>query len=260
MLLVVDKTSLFRIRSFRSRKVTQMRPLLPSICLVLLLKPLAAHAAETPESILDHTRSVYSALASYSDKGTVTTEYTATSRYTFSFTTRFNRSPRHFLFDFNTPSGGRVVIWADPDAFHTWWKATGQTSNYPNPNNSIAITLNDYPTTGVISKIIPLLYSKAGLPGTIAEFVPSRLAGMEQVDGNKCFKLEGSASDSYGATGAKVNTRTVTLWVDSTTYLVRKISEQSPAPPGILNRITTTFDPQANPRLEDSVFRFAPPR
>jgi outer membrane lipoprotein-sorting protein len=240
--------------------MTKMRPLLRFICLLLLVKPLVAYAAETPESILEHTKSVYAALTSYSDKGTVTKEYTATSRDTYSFTTRFNRSPRHFLFDFNTPSGGHVVIWADPDAFHTWWKATGQTSNYPNPNNANAITLNDYPTTGAISKIVPLLYAKAALPGTIAQFVPSRLAGMEQVGGSKCFKLEGTASDSYGATGAKVNTRTVTLWVDSTSYLVRKISEEAPAPPGMLNRITTTFDPQANPKLEDGLFKFTPPR
>ncbi len=240
--------------------MTRTRPFLRSICLLLLVKPLAAHAAETPEAILEHTRSVYAALSSYADKGTVTKEYTATSRDTYSFTTHFNRSPRHFLFDFNTPSGGRVVIWAAPDAFHTWWKATGQTTHYPNPNNTNALTLNDYPTSGAISKIVPLIYAKAGLPGTIAQFVPTRLVGMEQVGSSKCFKLEGTASDSYGATGARVNIRTVTLWIDSTSYLVRKISEEAPASPGMLNRITTTFDPQVNPKLEDGIFRFTPPR
>jgi outer membrane lipoprotein-sorting protein len=258
MLAVVNKTPLFRIRTFPL--TMSRRPLLRSICLLLVLRPLAAYAAETPEAILEHTRSVYAALSSYSDKGTVTKEYTATSRDTYSFTTRFNRSPRHFLFDFNTPSGGRLVIWGDPDAFHSWWKATGQANDYPNPSNTNALTLNDYPTNGAISKIVPLLYAKAALPGTIAQFVPSRLAGMEQVGDTKCFKLEGIASDSYGATGRKVNTRVVTLWIDSASYLVRKISEESPASPGMLNRITTTFDPQANPKLEDGVFRFSPPR
>jgi outer membrane lipoprotein-sorting protein len=228
--------------------------------MLLLVKPLAAHAAETPEAIVEHMRSVYAALTSYSDKGTVTREYSATSRDTFSFTTHFNRSPRHFLFDFNKPSGDRLVVWGDPDAFHTWWKAAGQTNHYPNPNNTNALTLNDYPTSGTISKIVPLLYAKAGLPGTIVQFVSKSQVGMEQVGGSKCFKLEGTASDSYGATGNKVNIRTVTLWIDSTSYLVRKISEETPASPGTLNRTTTTFDPQANPRLEDSAFKFTPPR
>jgi hypothetical protein len=203
---------------------------------------------------------VYAALSSYSDKGTVTKEYSATSRDTFSFTTHFNRSPRHFLFDFTKPSGDHLVIWGDPEAFHTWWKATGQTNHYPNPSNTNALTLNDYPTSSAISKIVPLLYAKAGLPGTIVQLVPGRLVGMEQVGGSQCFKLEGSANDSYGTTGNKVNLRTVTLWIDSASYLVRKVSEETPAPPGTLNRTTTTFDTQANPRLDDGAFKFTPPR
>jgi outer membrane lipoprotein-sorting protein len=237
-----------------------MRPFLPLVCMLVFVKPLAAHAAETPETILEHVRSVYAALTSYSDKGTVTKEYTATSRDTFSFTTNLNRSPRHFLFDYSRPGGDRLVVWGDPEAFHTWWKATGQTNHYPNPSNTNALTLNDYPTSGAISKIVPLLYSKAGLPGTIAQFVPSRLVGIEQVGGSKCFKLEGTASDSYGATGNKVNIRTVTLWIDSTSYLVRKVSEERSATTGTLNRTTTTFEPQANPRIDDGAFKFTPPR
>ncbi len=219
-----------------------------------------ARAQETPTAILEHSRSVYAALSSYSDTGTVVKDYTATSHDTYSFTTRFTRSPRHFLFDFKKPTGDRIVVWGDPNAFHSWWKTTAQVTEYPNPNNTGAITLNAFPTSGSTTKIPPLLYSKAGLPGAIAQFEPSRLAGKEDVGGNKCYRLEGTASDTYGDTGKKVNVRSVTVWIDTTSYLIRKTVEELPPTPGTLNRTTTTFEPQANPKLSDDVFQFEPPK
>jgi outer membrane lipoprotein-sorting protein len=226
--------------------------------LLLALRSLALHAEETPAAILDHARSVYAALNSYSDTGEVVKEYTATSRDRFTFTSYFNRAPRHFLFDYRSPSD-RYVVWADPDAFRVWWKATGQVSEYPNPKNSGAILTSDYPTGASISKIVPMLYAKAGLPGAVAHFDPSRLAGAEVVAGNKCYRLDGSTSDSYGQTGKQINVRKLSVWIDSTTYLIRKTVEDAPAAPGALNRTTTTFEPQANPKLSDDVFKFAPP-
>jgi outer membrane lipoprotein-sorting protein len=227
---------------------------------VLLFASAILHGEENPVAILNHARSVYAALSSYSDTGTVTKEYGASSKDKFSFATHFNRSPRGFMFDFTRPGGDHIVIWGDPDAFHVWWKATGQTSEYPNPSNTNALVLNDYPTSSVISKIPPLIYSKADLPGTIAHFQPTRLAGMEEVAGSKCYRLEGGASDSYGTTGRKVNFRNVTLWIDAGTYMVRKIIEDAPAAPGQVNRSTTEFDPQANPKLSADVFKFSPPK
>ena len=100
--------------------------------LLLALRPPALRAEETPAAILEHTRSVYAALTSYSDTGAVLKEYSPTSRDEYSFATYFTRAPRHFMFDYRKPSD-RIVIWGDPDAFHVWWKATGQVSEYPIP-------------------------------------------------------------------------------------------------------------------------------
>ena len=238
-----------------------MRFVLVSSCLLLLaLRAPATRAEETPAAILEHTRSVYAALTSYSDTGTALKEYSATSRDEYSFTTYFTRAPRHFMFDYRKPSGDRIVIWGDPDAFHVWWKTTGQVTEYPNPKNTGAITLSDYPTGGAITKIPPLLYSKGNLPGAIQTFEPDRMAGMEDVGGSKCYRLEGTSSDLYAQTGKKVNVRNLTVWIDSTSYLIRKIAEEAPAAPGSLNRTTTTFAPQANPKLTDDSFKFTPPR
>jgi outer membrane lipoprotein-sorting protein len=229
-------------------------------CLFLLgLRPAALLAQQSPADILEHTRSAYAALASYSDTAATIHEYGPSSQEASSFTTFFNRAPRHFLFDYRKPSD-RIVVWGDPDAFHVWWKATGQVTEYPNPKNTGAIMLNDYPTTGTITKIPPLLYFKANMPGSIADFDPKRLAGMEDVGGSKCYRLEGSTSDTYGQTGKKVNVRSLTLWIDSSTYLVRRIVEESPTRAGMLNRTTTTITPQANPQISDDHFQYTPPK
>jgi hypothetical protein len=50
--------------------------------------------------------------------------------------------------------------------------------------------------------------------------------------------------------------------IDVETLLVRKIFEDTPngLGAGLRNRVTTTFEPQANPVLEDSRFRFTVPK
>jgi outer membrane lipoprotein-sorting protein len=230
--------------------------------LALAFSPLTMGGQETPGAILEHSRSVYGALSSYSDSGTTVIEYGPSNqpgRDENSFSTWFNRAPRHFLFEYRKPSD-RMVIWGDPDAFHVWWKATGQVSEYPNPKNTGALTLSDYPTNSTISKIPPLLYSKANLPGAVAAFEPTRVAGTEEVDGSKCYRLEGTASDSYGQTGNKVNQRHITVWIDASSFLVRKVVEEAATAPGSVNRTTSTFRPQANPQISDDHFQFAPPR
>jgi outer membrane lipoprotein-sorting protein len=230
------------------------------IGILLLLGPVASYAEDSPAAILDRARAAYEALNSYSDTGTVIYEYSPTAHDEHRFSTQFKRNPRHFLLDLRKGSGDRIVIAGDPDAFHVWRKATGQVTEYPNPNNSGAITLNEFPTNGVSTKIPSLLYGKANLPGAFQHFVPERDAGLEPCGEKKCHRLEGETSDSYGGTGKTVNVRKLSVWIEADTYLVRKVIEEAPATPGTLNRTTTSFIPQANPKLADDVFEFTPPK
>ena len=247
-------------RTRNDRAVNTLSILVLAAGSLLLARPTLLRAEDNAAAVFEHTRTVYAALNSYSDTGKVLKEYSPSSRDEGSFSTYFTRSPRHFLFDYRGPTSDRLVVWGDPDAFHVWWKATGQLTDYPNPGNANAIILNDYPTRSVVTKIPPLLYSKAGLPGALQHFQPQEMTSAEDGMGHKCFRLEGVTSDTYGTTGRQVNVHLLALWVDASSYLVRKIVEQSPAPPGALNRVTTTFDPQPNPRLNDQVFQFADPR
>ena len=118
-----------------------------------------------------------------------------------------------------------------------------------------------YPTNGSATQIASLVFAKAGLVSTLAELEEMTPAGTELINGRSAHKLTGIAQSTYGATGRHVNVRRTTVWIDAETLLVRKIFEDTPkgAPAGSRNRITTTFEPQANPSLDDSRFKFVVP-
>jgi outer membrane lipoprotein-sorting protein len=233
---------------------------LPAVAVVLSFHLLATQAslAQTAESILQKSRDTYGQLKSYADTGVVLYEYGTTSEDKHTFSTAFNRAPRHVLLDFHKQGGDRYVIWADPDAFHTWWKATGQKTDYPNPNNTGALSLSAPQTSGLALKIPTLLYGKA-FESAMLKMKDPGLAGAEDVEGHRCHRISGRASDVYGATGREVNIHQVTAWIDAESFLVRKMAEEFSAPPGQRNRVITTFEPQTNPTLDEAKFKFAPP-
>lgn len=213
---------------------------------------------------LQKSRAVYAALKSYADTGTVLHEsgINSVSRHTFR---TYYRAPRHFFFEFNEDKadGGSVLaIWCEGGDFQSWWTDSRVHSTYPPGKGSAAFTSASSFTVGSAIQIPSLLFSTAGLVATMGELAEMTAAGTELIGGRPAHKLTGVARSKYGATGHVVNERSVTVWIDVETLLVRKIFEDTPKgfPAGSRNRITTTFDPQANPALDDSRFKFAVPR
>ena len=215
--------------------------------------------AQNADEILQKMRATYGALKSYSDTGVVLSEYGSSSEDRHPFTTYFNRTPRHFVLDFRKQGGDRYVVWGDPDAFHNWWKTTGNQTDYPNPNNAPAISLSGRNTGGAALKIPTLLYSKAALGGDFNNFADVVLDGTEPISGRRCYRLIGRASDLYAATGKEVNTRKMTIWIDTESLLIRQVREEWKGLPGQRSRTTTTYQPQANPVLDDARLKFVPP-
>lgn len=229
--------------------------------LALLLSALSGQSAAAADDVLARSRAAYAALTTYADTGTVDVEFgnaPGGSRERHTFRT-FYRAPRQLLFDFvKANNADRFVVWSDDAAFRTWWKATGSTSTYPKGQGLSAFTNGSVPTVGALIAITPWLFPQSGLGGTLTEFADVRDAGTETVAGRPCHKLVGVARSVYGATGHVTNVRRTTVWIDAESLLVRKIVEDA-SEGKIINRKTYSFEPQANPKLDDGRFEFTPP-
>jgi outer membrane lipoprotein-sorting protein len=217
-----------------------------------------AASAQSAENILQKTRDLYSQMQSYADTGVVLSEYGSSSEDKHTFSLAFSRAPRRLLLDFHKEGGDQFVIWAEPEAFHTWWKMTGQQYDYPNPNNIPAISMSEHPTAGVGLKIPTLLYGKV-FGSAMLNLHDPVLDGTEDVDGKNCYRIAARASDVYAQTSKEVNVRKATVWIDADSFLIRKMTEDWKTIPGQRNRKTTTFEPRANPKLDDDQFKFVPP-
>jgi outer membrane lipoprotein-sorting protein len=227
------------------------------IALISVTFAAAQSHAQSADDIVKKMRDTYGALNSYADSAVMVREYGATDRHTFA--TCFKRTPRHFLLDFHKEGGDRYAVWGDPDGFHTWWKTTKQTTDYPNPSNTPAITLSGPPTESAVVKIPTLLYPNADLGGDFTNFAAAKVEGNDDIRGHRCYRLTGKASDSYAASGKEVNIRKMTLWIDAESFLLRQVREEWPPVGGTSTRLTTTYEPQSNPSLDEAKFKFSPP-
>jgi outer membrane lipoprotein-sorting protein len=216
----------------------------------------APRAQESGDDIWTRVRAVYAGLKSYEDTGAVINEYGVDSVDKFPFAMRFSRSPRRFILDYN-PQGARFVIWGDPDAFHTWWKTTGDQYDFPNPNNTGAFVGG--PIRGTGQKIPTLLYAKASLLSDFSNLTDLVNDGTEAVSGHKCHRLMGITRDVYAATTKEVNVRKMTLWIDAESLLIRKVLEEWKPLPGTRSRVITTYEPRANMPIDDTRFAFKAP-
>jgi outer membrane lipoprotein-sorting protein len=228
---------------------------------VACLLPVCPNAAS--DDILVRSRAMYAALKSYADTGTVVYEYgtNSVSRHTFK---TYYRAPRNFYFDFvedKADGGSRLAIWCDGGDFQTWWSDTGIHNVYPTGQGATAFVGAIVPTVGSATMIASLVFANAGLVSTMGELGEMTLAGTEVVSGRTMQKLTGVAKSTYGRTGHETNVRRTTIWIDAESLLVLKIFEDTPkgTVAGSRRRITTTFQPQPNPALDDSRFKFVVP-
>jgi outer membrane lipoprotein-sorting protein len=224
----------------------------------------AAAAAPGPsaEEVIKKMRAAYAALASYSDKGTITTEEKpvgATMTIERStFVTRF-KHPKQFYFEFTKDpkvSNERYVIWCPGDIFSTWWSASQATEAYAQGEGQNAFAVGEYPTAGSALLVPPLLFGANNLHGPIVDLATAALTGPDSIDGRPAHVLSANLKANYWSD----TTRATKIWVDTQTYLVIKIFEDTPTGSGsAIERVTATFAPVANPKLEAAEFSFSPP-
>ncbi|MBI1211244.1 MAG: hypothetical protein GC190_07265 [Alphaproteobacteria bacterium] len=236
-----------------------------ALLLVAMTASFAAAADPAPapgsaDDIWQKTAATYAALKSYADTGTVLVELPGLTE-THNFTSRF-QSPRFYFFDFTKhEDSDRYVIWSDAQAFHTWWRTTQLEDEYPPGTGINAFAQADFLTTGSALKLAPLIFAGSGLQGPLLNFNDIQLDGTETISGHKCYRLIGMTRDIYTATGKEVNIRQITVWIESDTFMIRKIVEDAPrgTPPAQAGQTTTTFEPKANPKLDEASFHFEAP-
>lgn len=225
-----------------------------------------ADALPAAAELMDRVRATYAALHSYADEGVIVIETALGSGPMIverhQFTTRY-QSPRQFFLDFHKsrgPGAERYLIWGEGEDLQTWWSATRVHEKYPKGKGSAAFAVSALPTKDATTLIVPLLFAGAGLQGPLTSFTPTGAVALEPLAGHQCYKLPGRMGLAYG-TGNISGARTVTVWIDGQSLLVRQILEDTPAGSGqgVVARVTTTLTPEPNPTLQPASFHFAVP-
>jgi hypothetical protein len=237
---------------------------LPALITASLLPQVGA--AQQEGDIVAKSRAAYAALTSYADSGTVIIESKVSGGPAIVEHHRFvtyYQAPRRFFHDFREDpkaGGDQVVVWCDGSDFNTWWSATKVHDRYEKGRGATAFAVTQLPTNGSVTQIPPLLFATAGLHGPLADFANYRMVATEEIAGRRHYKLSGDVTLAY-QTGRGGRARATTVWIDAETLLVRKVVEETPPglPGGTVQRVTTTFDPRANPSLGAERFRFLPP-
>jgi outer membrane lipoprotein-sorting protein len=237
-------------------------PVLLAALAVLLAAP-ASRAETEADQLWQRVTAAYDALGTYSDSGEIVTEYGSGTAVQIREQHRFKtalKRPRQFYFEFDEdPDAGadRFVLWCEGAEFNTWWLTTKVHEVYPKGKGIDAFAVASLPTKGTAVLVPGLLFGSAGLKGPLHSLEELRLDGSGRIGGRDHVKLSGIVREKYG-TSYVSSEYPATLWIDSESLLIRRILLDTP-PGGGINRSTTTFDPVADPAVDDALFRFSPP-
>ena len=245
---------------------------LVSTCTCLLLLSSAAPSAVpdqteqdafTADQLLDRMSKAYATCKSYRDSGTVKNVYIrADGEQTVEkpFTTAFVR-PDRFRFEYRDQKTNnrqyRYIIWSDGKVVQTWWDVR---PGIEKPD-SLAMALES--ATGVSSG------AARRMPGLLisdplgAGWEIKRLRDLKRLDDAKldtvdCFRVQGETG-TRTQTPVTFTRGPVTLWIEKSTFLVRRIDEQGKFDT-FRTEQTTTYDPVFDGEITDKMLEFDPPK
>lgn len=228
--------------------------------------PAASPATPTPEQraaeALAETRRAYAAVKSFTDQGTVqrtivkgTGERAPAPRR---FTLAFAR-PDRWRFEYAPPEQGAApgagggaasasarehhAVWQDDSGSARLWR-TAQPMGQPRSTLAAALAEGGGLSQGVLPLYARLLLpDQVSTPSLLERLNDAKSEREETVQGHRCTVVTGQSARGP-----------VTLWLCSTTRLIRQMEIRSDV------AVTTfTFNPQINPTLGPSAFRFQPP-
>lgn len=238
--------------------------------------PTRASDQAPPKLPIELTKAIahYGSLTSYADTGTIVQEApgivdTAKTKMYFRRSTRDLYVELHGVNSVTPATRFSIDMSANR---HVIWMLQGEMATYDFRSRNHqrvksegggqvrALQAGSHATQGISVLIPSLLYSQSRLPGTISQMEEATVAGIEEVENRRCHKVVGVAAEYYPS-GQRTNIRPVIVWIDVETQLIRKVFEDTPTnyPAGSYQRKTITFQPQANPQIEDAKFKFRVP-
>jgi outer membrane lipoprotein-sorting protein len=223
---------------------------------VALLAPVRGATADEPKpegasakEIIDRMAEVYAGCKSYRDSGLVKTLFVqkgGNRTVEKPFKTAFVR-PGQFRFEYDEKGNpkSRFIIWSKGKEIRTWWDVT------PGVESPESLDLALAAATGVSSSsahTIPQLLLPHKVSGRSIKDIEGAKRGedgkLEKVD---CFRIDGKFGD-----------HPVTLWIEKTSFLVRRIDEQVNFD-NFRTEQTTTYDPTIDKEIADNLLEFDPP-
>ncbi|HEY1812671.1 MAG TPA: redoxin domain-containing protein [Kofleriaceae bacterium] len=191
--------------------------------------------------VLARVASTYKGLRAYADHGTITDRISAangTREYSSTFRTAFVRPSRlRFEFDNLGYTDRDYVIWTADGRARTYWYLK---PSLVHEDGDLADALETGAgVSSMTSYVIPQLLEPDLLEGGILDLDRAVTVGEDTIAGRTCFHLRGTLAGA-----------TTELWIDRTSYLVRKLATH-----GAKDELAIVYEPRTTVGIAD----LAPP-
>jgi len=199
--------------------------------------------------IINRMTKTYAECKSYRDSGVVTTvffEKSGERTVEKSFTTAFVR-PDRFRFEYKEQKTGdqqsRYIVWSNGKEVQTWWDVKPGIEKPESLGRALAGATG---LSGGSAATVAALLTGAGW-GNITTIAGAKLLEDGKLDEVECYRVEGAFGN-----------RPMTVWIDKTSYLVRRIDTHTEFDT-FRTEQTTTYDPAVNEEIADNLLDFDPP-
>ena len=222
---------------------------------IFLASSCAEPKSETPtaKQILDRMVKVYTSCQSYRDSGMVKTLFILSDgnrAVEKPFTTAFVR-PGRFRFEYKEKRGNqeyRYLVWANGKDVRTWWDIT---PGIKRPDSLGLALAGATGVSGGSARRIPalLISDPIGAGWDMRNLRNVKRLEDAKAENADCFRIQGET----GISGQGP----VTLLIDKSTFLVRRLDQQTKFG-NFRTEETTTYEPVVNGEIPDKMLEFDP--
>jgi hypothetical protein len=228
--------------------------------------------------ILERMATTYANCNTYQDSGCVTTTFIRSDGQRTDkrpFSTAFVR-PAQFRFEFKSTHDGhkwyRYIVWADGPDVRTWWTIRPEVGQKPSLSLGLAGATG---VSGGSAHTVPALLMPDSIGGSrltkltrLTRLEDARFGGVDcvRVQGTLLIEIDPAEEERRRKEVMKVTGKNrnkpargpETLWIDRSTFLLRRIDMQTQFD-DFRTESTTTYEPLVDDAIADSQLRFDPP-